>query len=182
MHTDHELISAAAQGDADAFEALVKKYERRVLATAYRYIGDARTAQDIAQEVFLKVWQKAGQFRHQSYFSTWLYRIVVNQCLNYREKHQSRKEVELEEEILDDGADIEEDMERERKSRLVRKVLKKLPGRQRLALILSYFDEHSYKEIAEIMGTTRSSVESLIFRAKQNMKKRIMPLRESGEI
>jgi RNA polymerase sigma-70 factor (ECF subfamily) len=182
MPDDRELIAAAARGDADAFTALVEKYQRRVLATAYRYIGEAPTAQDIAQEVFLKVWQKAGQFRRESGFSTWLYRIVVNQCLNYRRKRQSRREVPLEQDFLDDGADPDRELERERKSRLVREALQELPGRQRLALVLSQFDRCPYAQIAEMMGISRSSVESLIFRAKQNLKKRIMPLRERGEI
>jgi len=182
MDKDHQLIYSTAQGDADAFEALVKKYERPVLATIYRYLGDAHTAQDIAQEVFLKVWQKAGQFKHKSSFSTWLYRIVVNQCLTYREKGRRRENVPLQEDLTAEGSDIERKLDERRRGELVQGAVQGLPGRQRMALILSHFEGHSYKEIARMMETTRSSVESLIFRAKQNLKRELLPLRDRGEI
>lgn len=175
MHDpDYGLISKVAGGDDAAFTQLVDKYKRRVLFTAYRYVGDASASEDLAQEVFIKVWQKAGSFKHKSLFSTWLYRIVVNHCLNYRAKQKRIKTVRLDEQIPDSSVGSEERLEKERQSRIVREAVSKLPKRQRMALILSRFEGKTYKEIAEVMGVSLSSVESLIFRAKDNLRRKLI--------
>jgi len=179
---DATLIAAVAAGDADAFEELVRKYERRVLSTAYRYLGDRAAAEDVAQEIFLKVWRRARSFKGRSSFSTWLYRIAVNQCLNFREKRRRRRGEPLDERIADTRPGPAERHEAETTSRLVREAMDGLPRKQRMALILSKFEGRSYKEIAQIMGVSLASVESLIFRARQNLKKTLLPLRERGEL
>lgn len=180
--TDADIIDSVAAGDADAFETLVRKYERRVLSTAYRYVGDSTAAEDVAQEVFIKVWRNAKRFKGKSSFSTWLYRIVVNQCLNYREKRKRAQTAPLNESIEAAGLSPDEEYEREKKNRLVRTAVDELPGRQRMALLLSKFEGRSYAEIAEIMKVSLSSVESLIFRAKQNLKSKLGPLIEKGYV
>jgi RNA polymerase sigma-70 factor (ECF subfamily) len=179
---DGALIAAVAAGDADAFEELVRKYERRVLSTAYRYLGDRAAAEDVAQEIFLKVWCRARSFKGKSSFSTWLYRIAVNHCLNFRAKRRRRRAEPLDERVADARPGPAERQEREARSRLVREAIAGLPRKQRMALILSKFEGHSYKEIAHIMDVSLASVESLIFRAKQNLKKTLLPLRERGEL
>lgn len=176
------LIDAVAVGDENAFEQLVKHYQRQVLSTIYRYIGDASAAEDVAQEVFIKVWRNARGFKHKSSFSTWLYRIVVNHCLNYQAKRKRRQTVPLDEQIPDEGPGVSERFEKERRAKIVRDAVADLPERQRIALILSRFEDKSYQEIAKVMKTSLSSVESLIFRAKENLKKTLFPLREHGEI
>jgi RNA polymerase sigma-70 factor (ECF subfamily) len=173
---DSDLIVATANGDANAFEALVKKYERRVLSTAFRYLGEAVAAEDAAQEVFLKVWRGAKRFRGKSSFSTWLYRIVVNHCLNAKAKR--RKTVPLNEADGEEGSNVEDRYEKKRTTRVVREAVDGLPGKQRMALVLSKFDGRSYKEIAEIMDVSLPSVESLIYRAKRNLRKKLAPLME----
>lgn len=178
--TDAGLITAAANGDADAFEALVKKYERRVLSTAFRYLGEATAAEDAAQEIFLKVWRNAKRFRGKSSFSTWLYRIVVNHCLNAKAKR--REILPLNEAVAEEGPNVEERYEKKRTARVVREAVDGLPGKQRMALVLSKFDGRSYKEIAEIMGVSLSSVESLIYRAKRNLRKKLAPLTERNAL
>ena len=179
---DATLIAAVAAGDANAFEELVRKYERPVLSTAYRYLGDRAAAEDVAQEIFLKVWRRARSFKGKSSFSTWLYRIAVNQCLNLRAKRQRRRAKPLDERVADARPGPAERQEREARSRLVREAVAGLPRKQRMALILSKFEGHSYKEIAHIMGVSLASVESLIFRAKRNLKETLLPLRERGEL
>lgn len=181
FNADAALITAVAAGDADAFEELVRKYERPVLSTAYRYLGDRVAAEDAAQDIFLKVWRRARTFKGKSSFSTWLFRIAVNHCLNFREKRRRRRAEPLEEGIPDARPGPAERYEAEATSRLVREAMGGLPGKQRMALILSKFEGRSYKEIAHMMGVSLSSVESLIFRAKQNLKKKLLPLRESGD-
>ncbi len=179
---DAELAAAVAAGDADAFEKLVEKYERPVLSTIYRYVGDRVAAQDVAQEVFLKVWRRARSFKGRSSFSTWLYRVVVNQCLNFRQKRARSKSVPLDESLVRGGPGPDERLDAARKAATVRAAVDELPARQRMALILSKFEGRSYREIAEIMRTSTPSVESLIFRARRALKKKLLPLRERGEI
>lgn len=174
---DAELIEMVKAGDADAFEKLLKRYQQPVLSTVYRYTGDAAAAEDLAQEVFIKVWEKARSFKGRSKFSTWLYRITVNHCLNYQAKRKLRWTEQLDERMTDPGKGAEERFEADRTAGIVRQAVGELPDRQRIALILSRFEENSYAEIAEIMKVSLSSVESLIFRAKSNLKKKLAPLK-----
>jgi RNA polymerase sigma factor (sigma-70 family) len=182
---DAELIQHVAESDEKAFEQLVQKYQHAVFNTIYRYIGNYEDVEDVAQEIFLKVWHKAKSFKKKYTFSTWLYRITVNQCLNYRSRHK-RKLVSLDEMTqnrkIPDSLIVEVDHEQRNKAEIVRRSLNTLPDRQRIALILSQFEEKTYKEIAEIMNTSISSVESLIYRAKQGLKKKLLPLRRKGKI
>ena len=174
------MAAAVAAGDADAFEQLVRKYERPVLSTIYRYVGDRVAAEDVAQEVFLKVWRRAKSFKGRSSFSTWLYRVVVN--LNFRRKRARAKNVPLDEAVAAADPRWDERLDGARKAAAVRAAVDELPPRQRMALILSRFEGRSYREIAEIMRTSTSSVESLLFRARRALKKKLLPLRERGEI
>jgi RNA polymerase sigma factor (sigma-70 family) len=185
IDSDAELIQHVAESDENAFEQLVKKYQHAVFNTIYRYLGNYEDVEDIAQEVFIKVWHKAKSFKGKSKFSTWLYRITVNHCLNYRSMHK-QKLVSLDEmtekEQVPESLIVEVDHEKRQKAEIVRKAVNTLPERQRIALILSQFEEKSYKEIAEIMGVSLSAVESLIFRAKQGLKKKLIPLRNGGKL
>jgi RNA polymerase sigma factor (sigma-70 family) len=174
---DGELVGAVTKGDEKAFEKLVEKYKNAVFNTIYRYIGYYDDVEDVAQEVFLKVWHKASSFKGRSKFSTWLYRIVVNECLGYRRKHKHAS-VSLEG-LTDAGITpksliTEMDVNERAQTKMVRTLLRELPERQRLALILSHYDGYSYKEIAAIMKTSLSSVESLIHRAKESLKKKLV--------
>jgi RNA polymerase sigma-70 factor (ECF subfamily) len=176
--TDAGLIAATANGDADAFETLVKKYEQRVLNTAFRYLGEATAAEDAAQEVFLKVWCNAKRFKGKSAFSTWLYRIVVNHCLNYKAKRKTSGAVPLDETVMNQSPGPDEEYAKSKTVQVVREAVADLPGKQRTALVLSKFEKLPYKEIADIMGLSLSSVESLIYRAKKNLRKKLAPLTE----
>ena len=175
-------MAAVAAGDEDAFEELVKRYERPVLNTIYRYVGRTAAAEDVAQDVFFKVWNRIHTFKRRSTFSTWLYRIVANQCLNFREKRARRRAEPLNDSVPDDRADLEGRYEREKTSRVVREAVDDLPAKQRLALVLSTFERRPYGAIAGIMRVSLPSVESLIFRARKNLKKKLLPLRERGEL
>jgi len=182
---DVQSLERTAAGDQTGFEELVRKYEHPILNTIYRYIGDYSEAEDIAQEVFLKVWRNAGKFEGKSKFSTWLYRIVVNECLNHKTKNKVRP-ISVGETVermkTPESLRIESEYERRERAEIVRKAINELPEMQRIALILANYDGHSYKEIARMMGVSLSSVTSLIFRAKDNLRKKLLPLRMRREI
>ena len=173
---DEHIIKLVAGGDEQAFEQLVHKYQQAVFSTIYRYIGTQDDVQDLAQEIFIKVWRNAGKFKGKSKFSTWLYRIVVNHCINYQRKHKYRPASldELTEKgVTPESLKVTPDWEQKRRVELVRKAVDELPDRQRMALVLSQFEGRSYKEIAEIMKVSLSSVESLIFRGRSTLREKL---------
>ena len=178
--TDSDLIAKTADGDARAFTILVKKYQQAVLSTAFRYLGDSAAAEDVGQEVFIKVWRHARGFKGRSAFSTWLYRIAVNECLNFRVRRNRKQTLPLSEATMADGPGVAEKYEQERKARIVRRAVGGLPDRQRMALILSRFEGYSYEEIAAIMQVSVPTVESLIFRAKTGLKDRLLKPKREG--
>lgn len=173
---DELLIKQVGEGDEHAFERLVHKYEQAVFNTIYRYIGYRDDVEDLAQEIFIKVWRNASKFKGKSKFSTWLYRITANHCFNYRRKHK-RGNVSLDE-LAERGKTpealkVEPDWEQKRRVESVRKAVNALPERQRMALVLAQYEGRSYKEIADIMKVSVSSVESLIFRARSHLREKL---------
>jgi RNA polymerase sigma-70 factor (ECF subfamily) len=170
---DLELVTRVARGDEAAFEELVGKYQHSVLNTIHRYVGDYDAADDIAQEVFVILWNKAGTFKGNSKFSTWLYRIAVNQCLMFRRKRKPGM-VSLDGIAaggeLPEALQVSDDHARAARIAAVKQAVAALPERQRMALVLSHIEGMTYQEIAEIMGGTTSAVDSLITRAKENLR------------
>jgi len=173
---DAGLARRVANGDEAAFEELVGKYQHSVLNTIHRYVGNHDVADDIAQEVFVILWNKAGTFKGNSKFSTWLYRIVVNQCLQFRRKRNQAlvSLSDLNDENPPESLQVSDDPERRQRTYAVQKAVAELPDRQRIALVLSHFEGRPYQEIAEIMGTSVSAVESLIIRAKAILRNKLV--------
>ena len=173
---DAGLARRVANGDESAFEELVGKYQRSVLNTIHRYVGEYDVADDIAQGVFVILWNKAGTFRGNSKFSTWLYRIVVNQCLQFRRKRKLTlvSLSDLDAESPPGALQVADDHDRQRRTEAVRKAVAELPDRQRIALVLSHFEGRTYLEIAEMMDTSVSAVESLIIRAKESLRNKLV--------
>ena len=181
--SDLELLALTAAGDQAAFAELVRSHQSRVFNLAYRFSRDRQDSEELAQEVFLKVWKYARTFKGKSAFGTWLYRLAVNTCLNYRQK----KKIETEPlPLLGDFAAENnsagtEMIARERQNHLD-KAMDALPARQKLALILANFEGRSYEEIAAVMECSVAAVETLLFRARQNLAARLRPLKNKGEL
>jgi RNA polymerase sigma-70 factor (ECF subfamily) len=179
-------MAKIAEGNQEAFEILVNRHQTSVLSLIYRFIGDRTRAKDLAQEVFLRVWQSARSYEPKAKFTTWIYRITANLCLNelksaHRKKwfsfHRTDEHSENGiEETLSDGAPSAEDLllEKER-SRQISDALQSLPDNQRMALVLKKYDGLSYEEIARVMGCSVPAVESLLVRAKKNLQKKLAP-------
>jgi len=183
---ENNLIEMLRAGDPAATRNLVDHYQPLVLRTARGFVRNTEDARDIAQDVFIDVITNLHRFRGQSGLSTWIYRITVNRSLNYIRSKKRRNDPIQSDTLNSDGhpatvhnlSDPSEKnpgeiLENQDRSRILHAALESLPERQRTALVLAEFDELSYKEISEVMELSLSSVESLIFRAKKNLQKKL---------
>ena len=179
-----DLMARITEGDEYAFELLVGRHQSSILNLIYRFIGDRTQAKDLAQEVFLRVWQAAKSYEPKAKFTTWIYQITTNLCLNELKSarrwkwfrfHRSDEDNENAfEETFSDGSPNAEDLllARER-TRQISDALQSLPANQRMALVLKRYDDLSYQEIAEILGCSVSAVESLLVRGKRNLQEKM---------
>ena len=170
------MIKAILKGDQKAFKLLVDTYQLMVVNTCYAFVHDQDEAEDIAQDVFIQVFESLSTFRFQSKLSTWLYKIAVNRSINHCKSPRGAIKVDIEswkqqEVALSPEMPQQQLLEEQEQLELLHRSIDRLPENQRTALILNKYEELSYKEIAEIMGTTLSSVESLLLRAKNNLEK-----------
>ena len=190
FHEDDEfLIKRFVSDDESAFEELFGRYKQKIFNLVYRYIGSYPETEELTQDVFVKVYKSAQTFKGKSKFSTWVYRIAVNTCLNYKKK--KRLVVEsldklgtqlVKELVAPDSTTPEELFKRARKMAIIQQALDSLLPNQKIAFILSKYEGFSYAEIGEIMNVSISSVESLLFRAKQQLKKELTPYKEMGDL
>lgn len=167
---DRQAIAACQQGEREAFDRLVERYQRDVYRICYRYVNNHQDANDMAQDVFLKAYRAIGRFRGDSSFSTWLYRIAVNTCLNFRAARRPPQD-ELSEQIPDRGASASERLHEAEQSAWVREAVARLPEKQRATLILKIYQDLTHEEVAGILGSTVGTVKANLFHALANLKK-----------
>jgi RNA polymerase sigma-70 factor (ECF subfamily) len=172
---DEELVKEALSGDGRAFEKLVEKYKKRVYYLAYRMTRDHDSADELAQESFVKAYQALGNFKPGYNFYTWIYRICVNLSINFlkKEKHTVSADQLRELDLLPErspGMDQLERMITTEQANIVRKALEKLPPEQRSAFLLKTYDDMSYEQMAEVMECSIGTVMSRLFRARQKLK------------
>ena len=173
------VIQAVLGGDVNAFEKLVKEYEKNVYNLALRMTGNSEDAADMSQEAFIKAYNSITSFRGDSKFSVWLYRIVSNVCLDFLRSRNRKQTVSLSVEN-DDGEDVELDIADETQSPellldrsmtrdAVRRGLAALPPDHREILLLREIQGLSYEEIADVLGLEEGTVKSRIFRARKKL-------------
>jgi RNA polymerase sigma-70 factor (ECF subfamily) len=167
---ERELVRACQRGDREAFDRLVERYQRDVYRLCYRYVNGHEDANDLAQDAFLKAWRAVGRFRGDSAFSTWLYRIAVNACLNRRALRRPLTQ-ELSEGLADPRRGADGDVESEDEARRVREAVTRLPDKQRATLILKVYQELTHEEVAQILGATVGTVKSNLFHALANLRR-----------
>ena len=173
------IIRRVQHGDVNAFELLVAAYEKNVFNVALQMVGNREDAQDIAQEAFLKAYNSLSSFRGDSKFSSWLYRIVSNVCLDFKRRQGRRPSSSLtveddegetlELDIADESQSPEALLERKLTREAVRRGLQELPDEQRQILLLREIQGLSYEEIGEAMGLEPGTVKSRIFRARKKL-------------
>jgi RNA polymerase sigma-70 factor (ECF subfamily) len=169
---DRDAVLACQRGEREAFDRLVERYQRDVYRLCYRYVNNHHDANDLAQEAFLRAYRAITRFRGDSSFSTWIYRIAVNACLNFRAARKPETE-ELSETLADGGSPVTDDLEREEQSRRVREAVVRLPDKQRATLILKIYHDLSHEEVAVILGSSVGTVKANLFHALGNLRKRL---------
>jgi RNA polymerase sigma-70 factor (ECF subfamily) len=180
---DWSLYAKHEKGDTAAFRELFERYKNRILNVSYRFVRNASVAEDIAQEVLIKIYEKKVAFRTNTKFSTWVYRVAANASLDHVRKKkffgfsldqpidgddESHSTAEV---ISDKDANSpSDDLEKKELKRMVEKALDSLPDNLRLPILLSQFEEKSYQEIAEILGISVKAVERRIYHAKEVLR------------
>jgi len=168
-----QLMLDFQNGNKAAFETLMGQYYRRILNFIYRYLGNKERAEDLTQEVFIKVYHEQNHYRPTAQFRTWLYTIAKNLSFNELKRHH-HKSVSLDQfqtlDVEDQTAHPDKILADEEMANVVKKVISELPENQRMALILRRYDNFSYEEIAETMGLSSQAVKSLLNRAKDNLR------------
>ena len=179
--TEQELIRRAKQGDHSAFEQLLRNNQDRVFSLAFRMVNNREDAADLAQEAFLKAWQGLRTFQGESAFSTWVYRLTTNVCIDVLRKQKRRQDIEpvvsLDDlevswaQPADHSQDPQRRLEREEMSRAVARGLEQLPDHQRQVLVMRELSGLSYQEIAEKLDLDLGTVKSRIARARLALRK-----------
>ena len=169
-HSDEALMARVALGDAAAYRLLTRRHVPAMLGLARRILGNTADAEDVAQEAMLRVWTHAPRWQPLALFRTWLTRVVVNLCLD-RKRRAPWVALEAAGEIVDPALGPGERIEHGQRDRLVAAAIGELPARQRTAIVLTYGDGMSNAQVAEILDTTVSAVETLLVRGKQNLRR-----------
>jgi len=165
-------MARTAQGDGRAFRTLAERHAGRALRLARRILGNEALAEDIVQDALLRVWTNAPRWRPEAAFRTWLYRVVVNLCLNAK-RRAGDLPLDAADHVADPapGADLQLDA-RERDRRVATEI-GALPERQRAAIVLSYQEGLSNAEVAAVLDTSVSGVETLLVRARRTLRTRL---------
>lgn len=191
---DLVLMLKVKEGDDAAFNQLIVKHEKAVMSLVYRFTGNAEVAEDLAQEVFLRVYRAASRFEPRAKFFTYLYKVTLNLCRNHRDKAKRRQTssldqskpgyedsgITLADELVSPDAGADEQAERSELAQVVRRAVLDLPKEQREAVILQRFEGLSYEEIAHTLDLSIPAVKSRIHRAKLNLQEKIAPYLEKG--
>ena len=178
--SDEALMARVARGDERAFQMLSRRHLPAMLGLARRILGNAAESEDVAQEAFLRVWTHAPRWQPLAQFRTWLTRIVVNLCLD-RKRRAPWVDLEAAGDIVDPTPGATERAEADERQGMVTAAIGKLPVRQRDAIMLTYSEGMSNAQVAEILGTSVSAVETLLVRGKQNLRRALGNLIDRDE-
>jgi RNA polymerase sigma-70 factor (ECF subfamily) len=180
--TDADIMLRVKAGDDSAFDYLVQKYRRPIISFMYRMAHTTAAAEDLAQEVFLRVYRSRGSYEPSAKFTTWLYRIATNLGVNYvRDTRHERPEntMNLDEpdaetgtapELADKTPNVEEEILKRERLAAIKQKVEKLPERQRMAVLMHKYQQMDYKQIAEVLKLSESATKSLLFRAYETLR------------
>ena len=185
MINQEEFIENLRSGNQAAFSLLIDDYQQKVFHTCISFVPNKEDAEDIAQEVFLEVYKSIGKFKGNSKLSTWIYKICTNKCLEFIRKKNAKKRLVFIQRILGNEIPLDKTnfftefnhpgilLEHKEQSETIYLAINTLPESQKSVFTLAKLDGKTYQEIAEITGKSMSSVESIMFRAKKNLQKKL---------
>ena len=184
--TDVQLMLDVKAGDEASFDLLLQKYRLPLVNFLFRMVRDAATAEDLAQEVFLRVYRARKQYSPSAKFTTWLFRIATNLALNsVRDNRHRRMDVSIDAPVEEDEAPrelparemrIDEYMVERDRAQFIRRAIAALPEKQRVAVLLHKYEEMDYGEIAKVLECSESALKSLLFRAYETLRVQLAPL------
>ncbi len=192
--TDVQLMLDVKAGDEASFELLLRKYRTPLVNFLYRMVRDTAAAEDLAQEVFLRVYRARQEYAPSAKFTTWMFRIATNLALNsVRDNRHRQMEVSMDQsvdngddeqrpfEVPDRAPTVEQTLVARTRSELILRAVHSLPEKQRAAVLLHKYQEMDYAEIARILECSESALKSLLFRAYETLRTELAPLVNSGE-
>lgn len=171
--TDEALVLQCQNGSATAFEELVRRHQQMINALTYRMTGSLEDAEDLSQETFIRVYEQIRSYRGRAKFSTWLYRIAVNVCLNWRQREMRRMQVHADcaEALATQIAQAETSQTRAGLGQRVHEALLRLPAKQRAAVVLTVYDGLNHAEAAQALGCSEATVSWRVFSARRKLKR-----------
>jgi len=175
--SDEELMLATARGDLSAFGQLVSRHQTSAWNAAYRFLGNAADAEDVAQEAFLRILDSAHRYRPTAGFRTYLYRIVSRLCFDVARRRRVRQHQPLPD-LAANGPSPEGVALLDERAAIVREALDGLPPAQKMAVILRYYEDLGYREMAAVLNATEKGAERLLARARANLEDRLGGLLE----
>jgi len=188
---DEELVSCIIKGKAELFSVIIDRYQSKVFSTAFRYTHDNEEARDLTQEIFIKLYNNLQGYKSKASFSTWLYRIAVNRCIDWARKKKiqtvsaiydsSDEEIDIYEIIEDGDGGPEEALIKQENDIYIRKVIEDLPEIYKTVIILYYFEDFSPQEISDIMDIPKRTIETRLYRGKSLLKLKLEEYVYGGE-
>jgi RNA polymerase sigma-70 factor, ECF subfamily len=178
--SDEALMVRIAKGDQAAFRLLSRRHVPAMVGLARRILGNAADAEDVVQEAMLRVWTNAPRWQPLAALKTWLTRVVVNLCLD-RKRRATMLDLEAAGEVVDPTPGVGELAESGERERLLAEAIQTLPERQRSAIVLTYSEGMSNAQVADRLGTSVSAVETLLVRAKQNLRRALRGVIDEGD-
>ena len=178
--SDEVLIARVARGDEPAYRTLTRRHLPAMLGLARRILGNAADAEYVAQEAMLRVWTHAPRWQPLAAFRTWLTRVVVNLCLD-RKRRRPWVALDAAGEIVDPTPGVTELSEQSERERFLAAAISDLPARQRAAIMLTYSEGMSNAQVAEVLDTSVSAIETLLIRGKQNLRRKLVGVIDGDE-
>lgn len=188
---DEELVSYIVKGKTELFSVIIDRYQTKVFSTVYNYTHDHEEARDLTQEIFIKLYNNLQSYKNKASFSTWLYRIAVNRCIDWTRKKKlatvsviydsSDEEIDIYDTITDSGGGPEEILIKQENKAYIREVVEDLPEIYKTVIILYYFEDFSPQEISDITDVPKRTIETRLYRGKNLLKLRLEELICGGE-
>ena len=180
--TDIELVNEFKNGNTSAFDEIVKRYQRKVYMLARRILGNHEDADDVAQEVFIKLFYSLNDFKGESSLFTWIYKITVNECNSFLRKKKIKEFVQIDDvvNLLKFSQTPEQELLDKEEKNLIERAIEKLPAKQRMVFVMRFFEDLDYQEIAKILNKPIGTLKANYFHAVKKIQKFIKDEMQGG--